>query len=146
MFQFFQSRGTSPENHDFSNMMESGLASTSAISFRTQGWISPGPMDLHTFNFIRRSQTCSTLTVGQKPLPTPSPRGSGSWQTWEDHSTEGCFRECHHLRVLPGLEDLSLAFKIHYKPVGLVSVKASKKIPMDGLAISLSRQIPSIAE
>ena len=34
MFPFFQSPGTVPDNHDFSNMIENGLATTSASSFR----------------------------------------------------------------------------------------------------------------
>jgi len=39
MFPFFQLLGTSPDSYDFSNMMESGLASTPDISFRTLGCI-----------------------------------------------------------------------------------------------------------
>ena len=63
MFPFFQSLGTLPDSYDFSNMMESGSAPTSTFSFRTLGWISSGPMDLSTFSFMRRSQTCSTVTT-----------------------------------------------------------------------------------
>jgi len=47
-FPFFQSSGTSPDSHDFSNMMKSGSATTSAISLRTLGWIWSGLMDLYT--------------------------------------------------------------------------------------------------
>jgi len=39
MFPFFQSLGTSPDYHDFSNIMESGLATTSASSLMTLGCI-----------------------------------------------------------------------------------------------------------
>ncbi|KAK4810922.1 hypothetical protein QYF61_013330 [Mycteria americana] len=41
-----QSPGTSPNCHDFSNIMESGLATTSANSLRTLGCMSSGPIDL----------------------------------------------------------------------------------------------------
>jgi len=46
MFPFFQSLGTSPDCHDLWNIMESGLAMTSANSLRTLGCISSGPTDL----------------------------------------------------------------------------------------------------
>ncbi|GAB0209091.1 hypothetical protein GRJ2_003374800 [Grus japonensis] len=48
MFPLFQSAGTSPDCQDFSNMMESGLATSSAISLKTRRCISSGPMNLCT--------------------------------------------------------------------------------------------------
>ena len=72
MFPFFQSLGTSPDCHDFSNIMESGLATTSASSLRTLGCIASGPMDFCTFRFCRRSRTWSSLTAGGI-LPSWSP-------------------------------------------------------------------------
>jgi len=47
MFPLFQSVGTAPGCHNFSNMMDSGLATSSASFLRTHGCISSGPMDLH---------------------------------------------------------------------------------------------------
>jgi len=55
MFPIFQSTGTLPDYHDLSNIMESGLATTSANSLRTLGCISSGPTDLSTFRFSRWS-------------------------------------------------------------------------------------------
>lgn len=46
LFPFFQSMGTFSDCHDFSNRMDSDLATTSASSLRTLGYISSGPMDL----------------------------------------------------------------------------------------------------
>jgi len=46
MFPFFQSPGTSPDCHDYSNIMESSLAMTPVNSLRTLGCSSSGPIDL----------------------------------------------------------------------------------------------------
>lgn len=43
MFLLFQSMGTSPDCHNFSNMMNGGLATSSTSSLRTYGSISSGP-------------------------------------------------------------------------------------------------------
>ena len=77
MFPFFQSLGTSSDCHDFSNIMESGLATTSPSSLRTLGCISSGPMDFCTFGFCRRSRTWSSLTArGILPSWSPSCQSS----------------------------------------------------------------------
>ncbi|KAK4807089.1 hypothetical protein QYF61_018430 [Mycteria americana] len=57
-----QSLGTSPDYHEFSNMMESGLATTSSSSLRTLGRISLGPMDFCMFRFLMCSRTGSFPT------------------------------------------------------------------------------------
>ena len=44
LLPFFASLGTSPNCYDFSNMIESGSATTSTDSFRTLRCISSGPM------------------------------------------------------------------------------------------------------
>ncbi|GAB0190261.1 mitochondrial enolase superfamily member 1 [Grus japonensis] len=54
---FTMSVGTLPYCQDFSNMMESGLATSSASSLKTRGCISSGPLDLCTFRFLRWSRT-----------------------------------------------------------------------------------------
>ncbi|KAK4832883.1 hypothetical protein QYF61_026433 [Mycteria americana] len=59
------SPGTSPDCNDFSNIMESGLATTSASSLRTLGCISSGPIDLFELQ----------LRLG---LPDPIPTQPGS--------------------------------------------------------------------
>ena len=46
IFPFFQSPGSSPDCHDFSHIMESGLPTTSANSLRMLGCIFSGPVDL----------------------------------------------------------------------------------------------------
>jgi len=66
---FFQSPGTSPDCHDFSNTIEGGLAVMWANSLRTLGCISSGPTDLWMFGFLRWSQTWSLLTTGGALLP-----------------------------------------------------------------------------
>jgi len=53
MFPFSHSPGTSPDSHDLSNIMESGLGTASASSLRTPGCISSGPTDLCMFRFLR---------------------------------------------------------------------------------------------
>jgi len=57
MFPFFQSPGTSSDCYDFSNIVKSGLASTSANSLRTLGCISSGPIGLGMFCFLKWSRT-----------------------------------------------------------------------------------------
>jgi len=64
MLPLLQSVGSSPDHHELSNMMESGLATSSASSLRTHGCISSGPMDLCTFKFLRKSQNWSSPLVG----------------------------------------------------------------------------------
>lgn len=87
MFRLFQSPATSPDFHDFSNMMESDLSTTTASSLRMLGCISLGPIGLYWFTFFRWSHTCSLLTVGGNfappLLPQPLPRGTGTWEWWE---------------------------------------------------------------
>lgn len=45
MFPFFQSMRTSPDFHDFKNMMDSGLKTMSASFLKTLGCMSSGPID-----------------------------------------------------------------------------------------------------
>ena len=73
---------TGQSMHTMAYPTKSGLATTSTIFLRTLGWISSSPMGFCTFNCMRRSQTCSTVTVEWNPLFSPPPRASGSWQTW----------------------------------------------------------------
>lgn len=62
MFLFFQSLWTISEYHDFSGMMESGLATISASYFRTLGCISLSLMELCMFMFLEWSQIwCSPV-------------------------------------------------------------------------------------
>jgi len=73
IFPFFQSPGASPDCHDRSNIMESGLATTSANSLRTLGCILAAPIDLCMYRLLRWSQTWSSLKVGGSlPLWSPS--------------------------------------------------------------------------
>ena len=50
MFPFFQSSGTSPDSHDFSNMMEGGLETIQASSLRTLQCTLCSPIDLYVFS------------------------------------------------------------------------------------------------
>ena len=61
---FFLSPGSLPDSHDSSNMVEGGLATTSASPFGTLGWMLSCSIDLYTLRLTRQSQTCSSLTVG----------------------------------------------------------------------------------
>ena len=54
---------TSPDSHDFSDMMEVVLATTSACSFSSPDCMSSGPTELCTFSLTRLSWTCSLLTL-----------------------------------------------------------------------------------
>jgi len=65
---FLQSPGTSPDWCDFSNVVESGLATTSANSLRTLGYISMGPMHFWMFRFLKWLQTWPLITVGGRLL------------------------------------------------------------------------------
>ena len=64
MFPLFQSVGTSLDCNDFSNMMDSGLATSSASWLGTRGCTSSGRMDLCTCRFLRWSQTRSSPYSG----------------------------------------------------------------------------------
>ncbi|KAK4811014.1 hypothetical protein QYF61_015718 [Mycteria americana] len=64
-FAQVQSVGTSPDCHNFSNMMDSGLATSSTSSLRTRGCISSGPMDLCTFRAL------SHCTLPSRSLKKP---------------------------------------------------------------------------
>jgi len=78
MFLFFQSLRASPDSHDFSILMVSGLATSPSTSLSTLRCMSSVPIGLFTFKLIRWSQTCSFLTVGGILLPPLSLRGSGT--------------------------------------------------------------------
>ncbi|KAK4807049.1 hypothetical protein QYF61_018390 [Mycteria americana] len=69
-----QSPRTSPDCHDFSNIMESGLAATSANSLRTLGCISSGPIDL-SGKFLPYVQYKSTLFQFKTVVPSPVSTG-----------------------------------------------------------------------
>lgn len=73
MFPFFQSLGTFPDSQDFSNMMESILATMSISSLRTLGCMSSSPMGLYTFSIMRQTQSCSALTMREILPPSPLP-------------------------------------------------------------------------
>jgi len=64
MFTLFQSVGTSLDCYDFSYMLDSGLATSSASSFRTHRCTSSGLLDLCTYWLLRWSWTWSSPTVG----------------------------------------------------------------------------------
>ena len=79
-FTFFLPPGTSPDSHNFSNTMESGLLATSVSSFSTLVCISSSLTDLFTFRLMGLSQTCSALTVRGTLLPQIQAGGSGTWK------------------------------------------------------------------
>lgn len=68
---FFQSMETWLDYHNFSNIMNSGLATILANSLRTLGCISLGPIDLCLFRFLRWFQTWSFSTVALSNLLFP---------------------------------------------------------------------------
>ena len=70
VFPFFQSPTRQPQ---FFKYDRKWLGNHISQLFHTPR-ISSGSMDLQ-FSFAKRTWTCSTVTVGQKPLPTPSPGG-----------------------------------------------------------------------
>jgi len=80
-FFFFQPLGTSHDSHDFSDMMEVSLATTSASSFRTLECMSSSSIDLYTFSLMRWSQTCSSLVEGGVLLPDSQPKVWGCKRT-----------------------------------------------------------------
>lgn len=55
MFLFFQPLRTVSDSHDFSDLMESGWATTSASSFKILECMLSGPMDLYTFSLMRQA-------------------------------------------------------------------------------------------
>lgn len=78
MLPFLQLLGTSPGSHDLSNMIESGLATTSPASLRTLGCTLSGPITLYADSLVRCSQTCCALSSGRdSALPTPARRLRG---------------------------------------------------------------------
>lgn len=83
MFPFFWSLWTLPDSHDFSDMMESVLATMSASFFRTLRCMLFCPTDSCTFSIITRSWTCSLLTVGGILFSWPLPRGSCTCEMWK---------------------------------------------------------------
>ena len=83
MFPFFQSTGTSLECHDFSDMMDSGLATSSTL--RTHGCTSSGPMDLCTFRYLRWSWTWCSSTVAGFSFSQSLPLPSATWEVWLEH-------------------------------------------------------------
>lgn len=63
IFPLFQSPGTSSKCH-FSNIMARGLATRSANSLSTLGFLSSDPINLCTFRVLRWSWTWPSLSVG----------------------------------------------------------------------------------
>jgi len=88
MVLFFQSPRTSPDSHNFSNVMESSSAITSDSSFRILECMSFVFIDLYTFNLVRQSQTCSALPVGWILLSHTPPGGSEMWEAWKRSLTD----------------------------------------------------------
>lgn len=68
---FFQSMETWLDYHNFSNIMNSGLATILANSLRTLDCISLGPIDLCLSRFLRWFQTWSFSTVALSNLLFP---------------------------------------------------------------------------
>ena len=56
-------------SHDFSNMMESGPTTTSASFLRTLRCMFSDLVDLYASSLMRKSWTCSGLTVGGSLFP-----------------------------------------------------------------------------
>ena len=67
LFQFFQSLQTSSDRHDFSNMMKSGLATTSASSLRSLG-IQTFWTEVNADQWGSLSQPESTFTICELEL------------------------------------------------------------------------------
>ena len=57
-----QSVGTSPEAKDLLNKQVSNGDSSCAVSFKMYGDMPSGPVDLFTFNFVRRLTTLGEVT------------------------------------------------------------------------------------
>ena len=81
MFPLFQLLGTSPDSHNFSNMIESCLATITAISLRSLGHMSSNLIDLYTFSLMRWSQTSSAITMGGNFLTHFPPTDSWMWDS-----------------------------------------------------------------
>ena len=84
MFPFFQSPGASPDCHDLSSIMETGLATASANSLRTPWFYDPG-MHLtrsHRLMYVRVLQAVTNLifSYSQRDLALPVPA------LWSIHS------------------------------------------------------------
>ncbi|XP_053932032.1 ras-related protein Rab-33A isoform X2 [Cuculus canorus] len=77
-----KSVGTSPDCHDFSKMMDSGLATSSTSSLRTCGCISSGPVALCPARFLRCSCTWSSPTAGHSSISQSLPFPPGPWALW----------------------------------------------------------------
>lgn len=78
IFPFSQSLGIFHDCHDFSDMMENGLANTSANIRKTLGYLSWGSMDLCMFMLLRWSWTRSYPTMGGDfILPVPALKSGG---------------------------------------------------------------------
>lgn len=84
-FPFFQSVGSSPAYHSFSNMVDSGLGTSAASSLRTCSWISSGPVDLRTFRFLGWSQTKSSPVVGSSSFSQSLPLPPGTHAVQLEH-------------------------------------------------------------
>ena len=75
----------SPFSRFWWEVVSSFIVSTMVFFFRTLRCMSSGPIDLYTFNLIRWSQTCSTLTLWGFLLPQLPVRSLGTqklWETW----------------------------------------------------------------
>lgn len=90
MFPLFQAVEISPDCHNFTNMMDSGLTISSTSFFKRGKCVSPGPMDFSTCMSLRRSQTWSA--VGIFLISQFLPLSVAAWALWLEHfsvKTEG---------------------------------------------------------
>jgi len=96
MLPFFWSLGTYPDCHDFSNIIESGLTTTSANFLRTL-WVQMRCIaDLSMFRLLRCSWTWSLLTVWGMLLPQSPPAKLNNWglcaeQLFEKTEAKSCW-------------------------------------------------------
>ncbi|KAK4829762.1 hypothetical protein QYF61_006486 [Mycteria americana] len=111
-FAQVQSVGTSLDCHNFSNMMDSGLAISSDSSLRPHGCISSGPMDLGTF---RASLHC-TLSTKQIPEEAKvcSPEVHGS--ELAVHPPQ-CPKDLEHRRLMVTAAKAALELHIPHQPL-----------------------------
>lgn len=80
---FFQWLGTSPDHYDFSDIIDSGLVTTSACSFRTLGCIPLGSTNLCIFRFLRWPQASYSLAAPFLiRLLEECVMGSYQWRLW----------------------------------------------------------------
>lgn len=97
MFPFFQTQRTLPDSHNFSNMLESDLATTSASSFRTLGCMLFSP----TSSFTKQAPGISsskgnkhgiifplTHDVLRSPLVSVKPQKSMPCRNAREHTGE----------------------------------------------------------